>query len=203
MPHLCTTNIEIICDNQTKLKNLYKLIEKCTESNYRKNGFGKMWLGNIVGNADIGTIDEDKDTDVRCRGWITELELSEGKIHIATETAWEPCIEMWRFLLEKELPEAELIYIAEEPGCEIWWTNDPVYINQYFIDIWDDVDVLNMIFGDDTDCISKATLIAMLQELMECRETDINKLLRLFEESEYSDSAAIHRWEYISEADLR
>ncbi len=45
MPHLCTTNIEIICDNQTKLKNLYKLIEKCTESNYRKNGFGKCGSG--------------------------------------------------------------------------------------------------------------------------------------------------------------
>ena len=63
--------MSIYCENEEKLEKFYHLLEEWTSKNYKENGFGLNWLGNIVGNSGIGTIDAGKESDLRCRGRLT------------------------------------------------------------------------------------------------------------------------------------
>lgn len=134
MANWCLTYITINSEDKQGLQNLYNVIEKSMESNYKKNCFGLGWLGNIVGNTGIGTVDEGKETDLCCRGSLDYLELQDESLLIHTETAWMPMLNMWIKLVDKYLPGAEIIYSAEECSCALYYTNDPEYIDKWLID---------------------------------------------------------------------
>lgn len=191
MPNWCFTNITIAHDNSEELEEFYNKIEEWTSHDYCDNGFGKNWLGNIVGNSGIGTIDEDKESDLRCRGSLIDVDLTDNQLTIQTETAWVPMLQMWVKLLEKYLPEAELVYSTEELGCEILCTNDPVYIGKYYIDAWDMDDI------ETDDMVNECDVIEILQELLNAKEDNIEEFLKMFDESEYSEHMQIHKWEYV------
>lgn len=191
MPNWCLTRITINNENQTELEKFDELLNKWTSKNYKENGFGHNWLGNIVGNSGIGTVDENKDTDLRCRGTITYSEVvDDGQLMIDTETAWCPMLKMWAKLLEKYLPNAELIYEAEECGNGLYSTNDPCMKDCYIIDCWD-------IASIDSDWeASEETVRKTLQELLGTKETNVDKLLELLSDSEYDDKISIHKWDF-------
>lgn len=197
MPNWCSTQITIHHDDVNKLKLLDALIDDWTSKNYKANGFGLTWLGNIVGNSGVATIDEDYKTDVRCRGSMTykDLNLDGNELIIDTETAWAPMLQMWIRILNKYLPDAELTYRTEEPGCEIYCTNDPYLINKYVIDSWDDN------IESDWEA-SEESVTKLLQKLLLTEETNIKSLIREFEESEYTENISIHQWEYVNENEL-
>lgn len=190
MANWCQTKITINHEDENKLIDLYNKIEKWCETDYKQNGFGNYWLGNIVGNSGIGTVDENPNTDLRCRGMITYLEIIDNQLLIDTETAWQPMLQMWVKLIDKYLPDAELIYNAEECGCELYYTNDPCLIDGYIIDAWDIDNIYGMLDADET------YLIKLLQDLLKTEECNIDKLIKMFEESEYVDKMSIHKWEY-------
>ncbi len=190
MPNWCYTRITINHENETELKNLYKLIEEWTSKNYMENGFGHNWLGNIVLGSGVGTVDTGNDTDLRCRGNIDYSDLNDNQLIIHTETAWNPMLKMWIKVLEKYLPDAELLYEAEECGCGLYSTNDPYMKGCYYIDSWDIEDI-----ESDMEA-SEETVREILQNLLDTMETDIDKLLRMFEESEHSENMSIHKWDF-------
>lgn len=192
MPNWCTTRITINNDNQEELSKFNKLLDKWMETNYMENDFGLDWLGNIVGNSGIGTVDTGKETDLSCRGYITDKDLYENQLTINTETAWQPMLKMWDKLLEKYLPEAELIYEAEECGCELYCTNDPVMRNKYYIDCWGINDIC---LNSDCEAIER-DVIDILQSLLKTKETNIDKLMEMLRESEYNSEIAIYKWEF-------
>jgi hypothetical protein len=154
------------------------------------NGFGLNWLGNIVGNSGIGTVDENPETDLKCRGNIQYMERTDNQLIIDTETAWVPMLKMWVKLLDKYLPDAELIYSAEESGCCIHNTNDPCLIDKYYIDSWEMEDIESNFEATESE------VRKMLQKLLEANESDINKLLKMFRKSEYSENMSINRWDF-------
>ena len=190
MPNWCTTRITINHDDENKLKEFEKLINEWTSKNYMENGFGLQWLGNIVGNSGIGTIDKNLETDLRCRGSITWIECDDYQLLIDTETAWVPMLKMWVKLLEKYLPDAELIYSAEECGMGIYSTNDPCLKDCYIMDCYDMEDI-----ESDWEA-SEETVRKILQELLKTDETDVEKLIELLNDSEYGDKMIVHKWEY-------
>lgn len=191
MPNWCLTRITINNENQTELERFNELLDRWISKNYKENGFGLEWLGNIVGNSGIGTVDENKDTDLRCRGRLTYSEVvDDGQLIINTETAWCPMLKMWVKLLEKYLPNAELIYEAEECGNGIYSTNDPYMKGLYIIDCWDIDDI-------DSDWeASEETVIKTLQKLLDTNVTDVDKLLKYLRDSEYDDKISIHKWDF-------
>ena len=191
MPNWCITRITINHENESKLKELEKRITEWTSHNYKESDFGLAWLGNIVGNSEIGTIDENAETDLRCRGWLNWMEYNDNQLLIDTETAWVPMLKMWSKLLEKYLPDAELIYSAEECGCELYSTNDPCMKDCYIVDNYDDVD------GVESDWeATQEYVVDILQNLLKTEENDIEKLLKMFYESEFYDGMSIHKWEF-------
>lgn len=190
MPNWCLTRITINHENEEKLKELEKLINEWTSKDYMKNGFGLEWLGNIVGNSGVGTVNENPETDLRCRGRLTYLECTDDQLLIDTETAWSPMLKMWVKVLEKYLPDAELIYQAEECGNGLYSTNDPCMKDCYIIDSWDIDDI-----ESDWEA-SEDTVRYELQKLLETDETDVEKLIDMFEDSEHSDNMSIHKWDF-------
>lgn len=190
MPNWCYTKITINHEDERKLKELENKIDEFTSHDYMENGFGLKWLGNIVGNSGIGTVDENPETDLRCRGSITYIENYGDQLVIDTETAWTPMLEMWVKLLEKYLPDAELIYSAEECGCGIWSTNDPCMKGCYVIDALDMENV-----ESDWEA-PEGAVVKLLQELLQTENENIDELLEAFEESDFSYCLGIHKWNY-------
>ena len=196
MPNWCSTSIYIKHNDTKKLEELYNNINQWMRKNAMENGFTN-WLGNIVLNAKIGTVDTDKKTDLKCRGGIVFLDFSDMKneINIDTETAWVPMLKIWQKLIDKYLPDADIIFEATEPGCGIFVTNDADLQDKWLVDGWD--------FYEDwiEECyesIPKDALITKLKKGLKTDCDDIDTLLKMFNESEASEHASINEWDYIS-----
>ena len=189
MPNWCMNRITINHENVNELEKLNNLINEWTSKNYLKSDFGLNWLGNIVGNSGIDTYDGD--FKVRCRGTIDYNEVIGNQLIIDTSTAWAPMIQMWKLILEKYLPDAELIYEAEECGCGLYCTNDPAMKSTYVFDACDCEDI-------ESDWEMKEEyLIEELQKLLNTSETNVNKLLDMFDNSEWSEKISIHKYEFV------
>lgn len=123
------------------------------------------------------------------------MEMLENQLFIDTETAWGPIVKVWVKLLEKYLPDAELIYRAEEQGCEIYLTNDPALEDRYWIDIWGDDKATKNFVSDDI--ASKEDVVKTLQKLFKTNEDDFDTLMKKWSKSNYTDSLQIHQWEFV------
>ncbi len=102
-------------------------------------------------------------------------------------------MQMWREINETFDLGFEIIYSAEEPGCELYWTNDPCEVGKYILDVWDS-DAVG--FESDWDAEEKY-VVKILQKMFNVTENDIDILLDIFEESKYRDSMSIHKWKYV------
>lgn len=88
-----------------------------------QNGFGNDWLGNIVDGFGFNW------NKIDCRGRalsVTEVEkyLSEAKFSVNVMTTWRPMIKMWDKIIEKYYPSVKYVFIAEEPGNEVFINTD-------------------------------------------------------------------------------
>lgn len=114
------------CEAKRQLRDLYlKLLL----------GFGKdevMWYGNLL------TIHDLDDEDVEARGEVKDVSWTEagpdpiGCIHMTTDTAWEPQIEIVEEMLEV-YRLLDFVYLSEEPGCGVFINSDMTgdYFREY------------------------------------------------------------------------
>lgn len=188
MPNWCWTRITINHESEIELEKFDKLLDEWTNKDYMDNGFGYNWLGNIVLGSGVGTINTNKETDLRCRGTITEHWIENGTLHIDTETAWSPMLQMWVKILDKYLPDAEWVYEAEECGNGVQCTNDPDLMGKYVIDYYGDKDI-----ESDWEA-SKEVVRLTLQELLDTTEIDVEKLIEMVYEDDYDIS--VRKWEW-------
>ena len=174
MPNWCMTDL-IIAGDKSELQRLEKLIGKWTSKEYSKSGADKMWLGNIVLGAGFKTFDEVTD-GFRCRGsidYIGEVEREEGKLYsleIEYESAWEPMIEMWYAVTRKYAPHCHLYWYAEEPGFELYQSNDENHVFfdvEYAVTCWleDDNKFSKAGFENGTGTYTKEDLTDMLRRV--------------------------------------
>lgn len=191
MPNWCSTSIEIYHDSSDELKFFDEKIDELTSYNYIKNGFGEKWLGNLVGNSGIGVIPENNVSGIKCRGSITYKTLRDDCLYIETETAWAPMLEVWLKLIDKYISGAQILYVATEPGCELYWTNDPGWLRRYVIIDCDD-DYVN-------DDATEHNVVEFLQEKFGTSEEDVSKLMRILKESSFRNDIFIHQYEYVNE----
>ncbi len=192
MPNWCYQNIIINCKNEVKAEELFKKIEEWTSHNFIKNGFGHNWLGNVVGNSGIDTIENGDFQKYGCRGEITDMDMYGEEITIHADTAWSPMLQLWKAVCDKYCPEAEITFEATEPGVGLFLTNDEDLIGKYNLDSWSDK-------IDPAWDISKEDLIHILKEYFESDSEDINYYNKLLYEQECDFS--FHEWEKCDIAD--
>lgn len=201
MPNWCFTNITM-AGQREKVQFLYDKIEEWTSKDYAQNEFGNSWLGNIALGSGIATEEDiDKRDAPRCRGAIINLEIELNNIQdayltVQTETAWNPMMKMWSMINEQYDLNLNIVYSAEEPGCELYLTNDPDIAGTYIIDAYD-MDEIQTEY-----CIEEKYVVRELQELFSTTEIDIEKLINMFDESEYSERMSIGKYSFVEIEDL-
>ncbi|MDY3852935.1 MAG: hypothetical protein SO013_08660 [Prevotella sp.] len=85
------------------------------------------WEGNIV--KALGATEEQMSKNY-LRGFIQTYEMDGDIISIEAEEAWG--LTEFRHVLTQLMPELTIYYIVEEPGCEVYATNDSE--GKYFTD---------------------------------------------------------------------
>ena len=201
MPNWCFTDIKMTGEKE-KVQFLHDKIEEWTSKDYMQNGFGNTWLGNIVLGSGIATEEDiDKHDAPRCRGSIvyTDIDLfdtNNAELTVQTETAWNPMMKMWSMINEQYDLNLDIVYSAEEPGCELYLTNDPDIAGTYIIDAYD-MDEIQTEY-----CIEEKYVVRELQELFSTTEIDIKKLINMFDESEYSERMSIGEYSFVEIEDL-
>ena len=135
MPNWCYTTYKCIGDPK-EVRSLYKVINANSKRKTPrvKNGFGTLWLGCI-----IDALGENWE-NYRCRGEIIDYQLDDNVLTICQNTAW--CEqEGFRECIEKKFLSIKVYYREEEPGCEVFYTNDKkgdYFPERYFLDNYDE-----------------------------------------------------------------
>lgn len=145
MPNWCSTSI--MFDGEIEeIKRFREELESIIKGPAKMaNSFGDGWLGDIVIHYGYGW------KEVPCRGevsYIGDLEDQDngfGNFMITTTTAHAPLIETWDLVISN-YSEIDYVYIAEEPGCQVFINTDTegVYFKErYRVD----VEIPKEIFG--------------------------------------------------------
>ena len=179
-------------DEVTALHQTIKDLEQREES-LLPNGFGKLWLGNLV-----HTLGGDWEK-IYCRGEILDYSLDNGILTMNTETAWGEMSDTRHFVMSK-FPSLEIFFQTEEPGMCIFQTNDAkgeyfpekwlldwndearsLWIWQYFTDLPAVIEFLknNEILTKDI-YPSHGSITAALDEILNQRPDDISYMLEEF-----------------------
>ena len=135
MPNWCDTTYKCVGDPK-EVRSLYKVIRANDKRKKPrvKNDFGRLWLGCII-NA-LG----DDWEKLRCRGEIYYYELEGNVLTICQNTAW--CEqEGFRECIEKKFPSIKVYYWEEEPGGDVFYTNDSngtYFPDRYLLDNYEE-----------------------------------------------------------------
>ena len=134
MPNWCYT--QYVVDGERKqIKQLHDIMKELESMDQplHENGFGTTWLGNLV--IKLGG-DWEK---IRCRGDWSNLEISESGLYFTTDSAWCEMSEV-RHFIEEKFPGLKIYYQTEEPGMEIYQTNDATgqyFPEEFYLDVED------------------------------------------------------------------
>lgn len=171
MPNWCMTTM-FFTGEEDELEKLKALIEKWTSKNYLKNDFGTSWLGNVVLGAGFSL------NDFECRGsilYIEDILLDDDNnlpfLQIECESAWIPMPEMWYAIVGKYASNCKVYWYAEEPGCELYQTNDIdklFFKEDYVVEYYPDdknKDKFTDIFEECTDTYTAKQLTEALHKV--------------------------------------
>lgn len=144
MPNWCSTDYYVV-GSKKEVLDLNKKMERLEnrKKSLVKNSFGNTWLGNLVNY--LGG-DWEK---VYCRGeWMCrEYNKEKNTLTFTTETAWREMNE-WRKFIESYYTTIKLLYVTEEPGMEIYKTNDKdgvFFKDRYILDYGEDIEYFETI----------------------------------------------------------
>lgn len=129
--------------DRRQLRSLYGKMKRLQERRrpLLKNGFRypERWLGNLV--ARLGG----SWRDVECRGTWDELGMEPGRVVFFTETAWNPPLDLLKFVRQR-YPLLTYLYMADGDG---WcMTNDSegrIFKSRYIVDCEPDIEYFNSI----------------------------------------------------------
>ena len=98
---------------ENELQEIYDALLKMKESEHPD------WAGSVL--TGLG-FDRKSLEDYQLRAFVQDFSLEDGKLVITTEEAW--CMTHFPNLLLEKFPNLDLLYIQEEPGCQINETDD-------------------------------------------------------------------------------
>lgn len=146
MPNWCSVTYKVTGKDINKIYKLYNTLKK--NKDLRLNNDVDIWWGDIVyqlgGNIGFKQNENKFFSDIEkemydriknehpeilnkkplyCRGWIIDMEIDKDVLSVYYNSAWQELSEV-RHFLERSLDIDEIVFYAEEPGMEIYTTND-------------------------------------------------------------------------------
>lgn len=111
----------LIEGSKKDLERIYNIIDNFMSGRQDpvETGASGNWEGNIL--KTLGATEGQLKNNY-LRGFIQEYEMDEGVILIEAEEAWGDTD--FRHVLKTLMPELTIYFITEEPGCEVYITND-------------------------------------------------------------------------------
>lgn len=171
MANICS-NVLYVNSNDTKaLESLNSAINMWQKGNFCNRDKNYPWLmENIIGYSGIDTYDKENDrfSHFSCRGEMGDSRFENNTLIISFSTAWNPDFSVWDAIFKKYLHcEYTVSYVSDEPGCELFLSNDSDYIGKYNIDVYDDIDGIEDIEeSDDFYCASEETVYELCRTLL-------------------------------------
>lgn len=180
MANICDNYYVIEFSSEEKAKELSEILNKVLEKN--------DWIGFICDEVGV-----DKE-HLNIPEWIDVVDYYGGKeMAIVTFSKWEPCVRVWDLIVKKVDPQAKFYYEAIEPGCEIFYSNSPLYIGEYAVDYWDEEQI--PVHTLEAGTRDKDQVYEFLKELFNSPDASFEELLNKFNQSEYSYNMFIHEIE--------
>lgn len=130
MPNWCNTEV-YVKGSKEDIDKMQKILDNLSErpTSLIKNGFGNLWLGNLVTRLGVHW------KDVFCRGYIYEyLRLNNTTLNLSIESTWHEPDQVFD-VIEKKFKSTEIYYRAEEGGLSYYRQYDPEhkYFNRYVL----------------------------------------------------------------------
>ena len=140
MPNWCSTKYVAFTDKEDKseLKRLHSNLAAAIKTpSGVTNGIFKSWLGDTAVKHGLDW------ESVPCRGtleYLDEYDDDSNSFSFDTETAWEPCDELWEAIFA-QYNGVSYVYIAKEPGNWYFVNTDTEgrFLPERFVfDVWED-----------------------------------------------------------------
>lgn len=199
MPNWCYTDVTIWTDSEhaDEIERLYAVLEELSGHESRlKNDFGSLWYGNILDYHGMYS------KKIRCRGQIIsygELEEDEGTgdiyFQLMSEDAWYVQTEFYKTLLKK-YPHLHWVYLAEEPGMEIYDNADAsgrFYPEKYILDYAPDKGAWIFEYSTDLD-----GLLEYASKLFGRMFANLDEFTAFAETIPENDRLMIHKYESVA-----
>lgn len=119
-----------------ELNKLYELIDGFMKHKLEPvaEKASNSWEGNIV--KSLGATEEQMNQNY-LRGFIEDYDLCDNVLCIHAEEAWGASD--FRHVLRQLMPNLNIYFIVEEPGCEVYATNDEngkYFSDRYYVDAY-------------------------------------------------------------------
>ena len=183
MANICMTSIRITGEKE-KIEPMWQEFEKVMDNDK------DMWLGSLLIHAGKTP----GECGISCRGNVVGSDYSPGCISIDTDTAWTPMLGVFKVFADKFCGEGEynMLYHAEEAGCDIFTTNDPDYEGSWVIDVWEDCGPFQEGYYE---ILSDGEANAKLSELL-CISPGTEKTQTLADKAMEEYELSVHQYEY-------
>lgn len=180
MANICINYIYINSDDKENMQKLYDFLE-------RNDGN----RGALSGFCEAAGLDKE---NYYLRANVCDLEYNEAddQMYVQVESSWSPALKLIRDIAQKFVPDCDVIYSSEECGNGIYYTNDPVYLGKYYIDVWNE-DVLPIKIESLFDA-EPSSVADYLQKLLKTDVSDIDTLLTMLYKSDFDDGISINAW---------
>lgn len=147
------------------------------------------WEGNIV--KALGATEEQMSKNY-LRGFIQTYEMDGDIIGIEAEEAWG--LTEFRHVLTQLMPELTIYYIVEEPGCEVYATNDSegkYFTDRFYVDACINGNYDSDYFETEEQAIRYAAT------LLRKENVTIDEVKEWTKEQEGDDYLYIHEFEHV------
>ena len=181
MPNWASTSYRIE-GSKEDLEKVYNVIDEFMSERRKpiEVNASSEWEGNII--RALGATDEQMKNNY-LRGFIEEYEMDGDIIRIEAEEAWGTTD--FRQVLAQLMPELTIYYIVEEPGCEVYATNDAdgkYFPERFYVDAYVNGDYQSEYFETEEQAMTYvANLLGKkevskneLENWNECHEEDNN-----------------------------
>ncbi len=148
------------------------------------------WEGNII--RALGATDEQMKNNY-LRGFIEEYEMDGDIIRIEAEEAWGTTD--FRQVLAQLMPELTIYYIVEEPGCEVYATNDAdgkYFPERFYVDAYVNGDYQSEYFETEEQAM---TYVANLLGKKEVSKNELENWNECHEDDD--DFIYVHEFEIV------
>ena len=123
---------------------------------------------------------------VCCRGDIAYMDRQGDEIKLSQDDAWSPNLGAISMFCDKIAPESVgITYLAIEPGCDIFMTDDADYEDKWLLDLWDTEGLPDCFDGMDYEFMSDDDLKSLLERALGYkRKFSLRRLVK----------SALNRW---------